>query len=346
MFSRQNKGQNNRISDRILQVGMFAASVATAGILYVLCKFLMINDSSVSGEIILNGTQAEQVVHGSPITAFLFSYFGAFTFLIPLMLLYCFYLVLKNRSRLFVPDFFRVGLRVLGFNILILGLCAAFSRTFSFGVTGGGGVLGDYINLSLLSLMPGMAVSLCSLLLSFIGICVFFAVSPLQLADGIGSFIMRFIDGKKGEEKEVGQEETDVPKESFLKKFNIFKKKDDDEPLLRQEPVRDPFSIALERSFAEEPQEPSISMASDEPMDEPAAPSIQLDEQQETAPEIVLPKAEPTDTQKALDSLKKEWAEVKMPAKEEAPLSKEEPSEEPNLAYPFGNWTDEQNYQK
>lgn len=208
MFSRQNKGQNNRISDRILQVGMFAASVATAGILYVLCKFLMINDSSVSGEIILNGTQAEQVVHGSPITAFLFSYFGAFTFLIPLMLLYCFYLVLKNRSRLFVPDFFRVGLRVLGFNILILGLCAAFSRTFSFGVTGGGGVLGDYINLSLLSLIPGMAVSLCSLLLSFIGICVFFAVSPLQLADGIGSFIMRFIDGKKGEEKEVGQEES------------------------------------------------------------------------------------------------------------------------------------------
>ena len=105
MFSRQNNGQNNRTSDRILQVGMFAASAATAGVLYVLCKFLMINDSSVSGEIVLNGTQAEQVAHGSPIAAFLFSYFGAFTFLIPLMLLYCFYLVLKNRARLFVPDF-------------------------------------------------------------------------------------------------------------------------------------------------------------------------------------------------------------------------------------------------
>lgn len=208
MFSRQNNGQNNRTSDRILQVGMFAASAATAGVLYVLCKFLMINDSSVSGEIVLNGTQAEQVAHGSPIAAFLFSYFGAFTFLIPLMLLYCFYLVLKNRARLFVPDFFKVGLRILGFNILILSLCAAFSRTFSFGVTGGGGVLGDYINLSLLSLMPGMAVSLCTLLLSFVGICVFFAVSPLKLADGIGSFIMRFIDGKKDREQEDRQEES------------------------------------------------------------------------------------------------------------------------------------------
>ena len=208
MFSRQNQGQNNRISDRFLQVGMFAGSAAALGALYLLCKFLMINDSPVSGEIILNGTQAEQVTHGSPVVAFLFSYFGAFTFLIPLMLLYCFYLLLKNRARLFVPDFFKVGLRVLGFNILILGLCAAFSRTFSFGVTGGGGVLGDYINLSLLSLMPGMAVSLCSLILTFVGICVFFAVSPVTLADAIGSFIMGFVDGKKAYEKQVAKEES------------------------------------------------------------------------------------------------------------------------------------------
>ena len=141
---------------------------------------------------------------------------------------------------------------------------------------------------------------------------------------------------------EPEQEEPVAPKESFLKKFNIFKKKEDEEPLFRQEPERDPFSIALERSFADEPQEPTISMADEEP----AAPSIQIDEPQQTAPEIVLPKAEPTDTQKALDSLKKEWAEVKVPAKEETPLIKEETSEEPNLAYPFGNWTDEQNYQK
>ena len=146
---------------------------------------------------------------------------------------------------------------------------------------------------------------------------------------------------------EAEQEEPEAPKESFLKKFNIFKKKEDDEPLLRQEPERDPFSIALERSFADEPQEPTISMADEEPVEEPAAPSVQIDEPQETAPEIILPNPEPTDTQKALDSLKKEWAEVKAPTKEEeAPLIKEEPSEEPNLAYPFGNWTDEQNYQK
>lgn len=220
MFSRQNQGQNNRISDRILQVGMVAGIAAAAGVFYVLCKFLMINDSPVSGEIILNGTQAEQVTHGSPVVAFLFSYFGAFTFLIPLMLLYCFYLVLKNRARLFVPDFFKVGLRVLGFNILILGLCAAFSRTFSFGVTGGGGVLGDYINLSLLSLMPGMAVSLCALLLTFIGICVFFAVSPVTLADSIGSFIMGFVDGKKDEAKEELKEE----------KVSTISEMTDDEP--------------------------------------------------------------------------------------------------------------------
>ena len=139
----------------------------------------------------------------------------------------------------------------------------------------------------------------------------------------------------------------EAPKESFLKKLNIFKKKDDDEPLLRQEPERDPFSIALERSFADEPQEPTISMTGEETFEEPAAPSIKIDEPQETAPEIVLPKPEPTDTQKALDSLKKEWADARTPVKEDVPAPQEEKSlEESNLAYPFGNWTDEQNYQK
>lgn len=139
----------------------------------------------------------------------------------------------------------------------------------------------------------------------------------------------------------------EAPKESFLKKLNIFKKKDDDEPLLRQEPERDPFSIALERSFADESQEPTISMTGEETFEEPTAPSIKIDEPQETAPEIVLPKTEPTDTQKALDSLKKEWADARTPVKEDVPAPQEEKSlEEPNLAYPFGNWTDEQNYQK
>lgn len=220
MFSRQNNGQNNRTSDRILQVGMIAAVAAAAVVYYVLCKFLMIDDNPVSGEIILNGSQAEQTGHGSPVIAFLFSYFGAFTFVMPLMFLYCFYLVLKNRSRLFVPDFFGVGLRVLGFNILILGVSAAFSRSFSFGATGGGGVLGDYINLSLLALMPGTAASLCILLFTFAGICVFFAVSPVTAADGIGAFVMGFIDGKK-EQK---------PEESDSQSIHTISEMTEDEP--------------------------------------------------------------------------------------------------------------------
>lgn len=100
-------------------------------------------------------------------------------------------------------------------------------------------------------------------------------------------------------------------KAPIINKINIFKKKE--EPLLeKNEPLvveQDSFSAALERSFSDEPK-------------------FEIDE----------PVFEISSTQKALDDMKKDWNE--MSAKVEPMEEKEEPS----LAYPFGGWTNEDNY--
>ena len=183
--------------------------------------------------------------------------------------------------------------------------------------------------------------------------------------------------------------EDETAKPSLLRKINIFRKKNEDEPL-RREPERDPFSIALERSFGEsdEPEAPRLSMSPENDFDEPkpASPAAEetsfrpatagdadtpittvseeehfFDGQEKTedkpAAEIIRADADLTDTQKTLDNLKKEWAGIRISrdTDDEPALrrqTKDEPSpeeqiiSEDNLAYPFGSWTDEQNYRK
>ena len=209
MFSRQNNGQNGISKDRFLQFFMVIAAAVAAFAYYILFKFLFVNDNSISGELVLN-SNLPTTNTGSPVLGFFFSYFGAFVFVLPLVFVYCVYLILKNRNRWLVPDFFKIGLRILGFNFLVLGMCTAFSRMFSFMATGGGGVLGDYLNLSLLSMMSGVLVSLCSLIVTFVGICVFVAKSPLFFADAIGSFVCSFF-GNKEEAVESEQEMKAAP---------------------------------------------------------------------------------------------------------------------------------------
>lgn len=100
------------------------------------------------------------------------------------------------------------------------------------------------------------------------------------------------------------------------------------------ENTKDPFSLALERSFSETPQvkeEPVFETDTAEEM--PLAPSIPLTE--ETVVEESFPQI--SDTDKTLDNLRKEWKAMGTSAQEE---------NGEDLAYPFGGWTDAENYQK
>ena len=90
---------------------------------------------------------------------------------------------------------------------------------------------------------------------------------------------------------------------------------------------KDAFSLALERSFGDEP-------AATE-MKEPVFDT--LPEENMPAPEARAPEVEPTETQQTLETLKKEWQNI------DAASDKSSDNE---LTYPFGGWTDAENYQK
>ncbi len=144
-------------------------------------------------------------------------------------------------------------------------------------------------------------------------------------------------------------------KKSFLNRLTSFKlsRNKSAEPLINQE--RDPFSLALEKSFGEEdeilqlPETPRLMPAGEEDAGEIPAPRITFSEQ-ESEPQVEIPEEIMTDTQKTLDSLKKEWAEFD--SEETSPFTadlrndKKDDTPEENFAYPFGGWTDEKNYQK
>lgn len=170
-------------------------------------------------------------------------------------------------------------------------------------------------------------------------------------------------------------------------KFNPFRKEKSQNYFTEQMPPvsedKDPFSIALERSFGEsdelaapkiaEPSfdkeddfsvaeemsvpvnEPSFEpQVSDMPTEEPPAPKI---EPQENA---IQPEDDSfANTRKTLNDLKKEWEEMRNATssvaseKEPEAPSFEKPQPEPkeeekeeNYAYPFGSWTNEANYHK
>lgn len=144
-------------------------------------------------------------------------------------------------------------------------------------------------------------------------------------------------------------------KKSFLSRLTPFKlsRNKPVEPILNQE--RDPFSLALEKSFGEEdetrglPETPRLMPAGEEDSTEIPIPRITLPEQ-ESEHQVEIPEEIMTDTQKTLDSLKKEWAEFD--SEETSPFTaeprgeKKDDASEENFAYPFGGWTDEKNYQK
>jgi len=117
---------------------------------------------------------------------------------------------------------------------------------------------------------------------------------------------------------------------------------------------KDPFSIALEKSFGEEetilPQEPHISLPDESDIkDVMSLSALQKETAEDDVALVEDNKPMITDTQKTLDNLKKEWAE--METSETSPIvsqteNNDDKEDEDIFTYPFGNWTDEKNYQK
>lgn len=153
-------------------------------------------------------------------------------------------------------------------------------------------------------------------------------------------------------------------KPSFVSKINVFKKKP--APAVKAEPVvglgggeeeRDPFSIALERSFGTPAEDdgPHFEIAQPEPEEETPAAVTEAAVSENIPPAAAEAEEDEilTDTQKKLNDLKKEWADMKKPAAAVTAIAvgddlaaAEKTEETEALAYPFGGWTDEENYNR
>lgn len=173
----------------------------------------------------------------------------------------------------------------------------------------------------------------------------------------------------------------EAPKKSLFDRINIFKNFREPEVVREEAPVdeRDPFSMALERSFGEptveedtaprihfseeavnEERRPVATARMEEPhfeisLPEEPAPlqsektTVQHPEARSKAAEEPLKESEEEllATQKTLNNLRKEWASLKADMNPEETTKKVSQDEDGlNPAYPFGGWTDEQNYHK
>ena len=104
---------------------------------------------------------------------------------------------------------------------------------------------------------------------------------------------------------------------------------------------KDAFSLALERSFGnnvENKEEPVFDRDGQKTQDQPQSTKLQED----TVSTTIAVDAPVLDTQKTLDTLKKEWQELEQ-NKPSQPMSQ---NNDEDQAFPFGGWTDVENYQK
>lgn len=133
------------------------------------------------------------------------------------------------------------------------------------------------------------------------------------------------------------REPTENKVQRIWEKF-IPKKKTEAAP---SAPQKDPLSLALERSFGhEEPvkEEPVFEKREQERPLETVAEAKTVEES------VALPDNDSPvlDTQKTLDTLRKEWQELN-PTPKEVEQSK---GEDEKITFPFSGWTDAENYQK
>ena len=198
-------------SGTLRAVALSAGAAAALGCEYLLASSHDRDQSAISGELLNGGAAAEP----GGITAWLFNYFGNVSYFFPLLLVFFAWQLSKGRLSLRQTDFFTVGIRLLGFNVLLMGLCALMSSLFVAGATGAGGILGDFLNILFFSKIPRPVAPLAPILLTMAGVMMFFAHSPWWFCDRIGEGVARILRIDKGEaagDQDGGAKEKAEPK--------------------------------------------------------------------------------------------------------------------------------------
>lgn len=148
--------------------------------------------SAVSGELIQGGYGSVP----SSVWGRLFEYFGSVTYLFPLMALLPIWWLLRSGFSLRNLDFFRIGLRLVGFNVLVLGLCMLYCGILGSDSNDAGGYVGIGLYQFVFAVLPRLAAALLIIFMTFAGLMLFCAHGPIWFCDHIGAAVSALLPFK------------------------------------------------------------------------------------------------------------------------------------------------------
>lgn len=189
---------------------------------YLIFDFKTSISVPVQGQLYFDGTvPPESLPQGPALIAFLSDYCGSFIYILPLLLVYAAYCLFWHRFRLFDTDFFRAGLRILGFNTFILGCTALLSALSHTAESGAGGILGDFLNMMISGLFGQGFSALTGFALTAVGLLLLWGGSPVYLCELTGAavsslFRFRRRSGKDSQPAEPVPAETQADRQQAL----------------------------------------------------------------------------------------------------------------------------------
>lgn len=167
------------------------------GSFYLLADYQMGAEPRLSGELILGQVDTVSYQHqDAPIRNFFFEYFGLLSYLWALLFVYVGYFICFKPVDIFHIDFYKVSLRILGFNLTLLGLAALFSRYSDLHTTGAGGLLGDMLNMFCDLFLPHVISVFIFAFVTFSGLAFMCAKSPLYIFDKVGEAFFKVLPAR------------------------------------------------------------------------------------------------------------------------------------------------------
>lgn len=187
-----------------LRIVLFVLSIALCLLsFYFMLDFQTSAQAKLSGELILGQVDTVSYNHqGSPIISFFFEYFGVLSYFWALMIVYLGYYLLLRPVDIWHVDFYRASLRVLGFDLSLIGLCALASTYGDFGATGAGGLLGDMLIMFSYSFLPNLIAVIIYVAIAFSGLTFLWGKSPLFVFDSLGATFFKAMPGKNTPESD------------------------------------------------------------------------------------------------------------------------------------------------
>ena len=208
MQFRPTQGAAHHSSISLFRKVLFGAvCLASLICIFVLISFRNNLHKAMSGELLTNETTEGIVTTAqSSFMENVFNYFGNVTFLFPLVFVFIGYKLFIKKIALKEIDFFVIGLFILGFNILVIGLCSLFSGLVVDTETSLGGFLG-YFFMSMFDSLPFPIGKLLPALVTLLGLFLFTSKGPFWYFDKIGNFIFGFFDKDKKQDNNKNEKQ-------------------------------------------------------------------------------------------------------------------------------------------